>query len=159
MFGDRCSRTCGRVLRRDQQPDSRPDARPRPRTALALDPGELRIPGLAPPVALEGELLADGGILDNLPVDATRDRCSGRIVASDVSVPIDLRPAPSAEARRCSPGGRSWERLNPVGTDLPSFPGIVDILQRTALLGSVRDSPRRDGPLISTCDRRSMNSA
>ena len=99
------------------------------------------IPGLVPPVAHEGELLADGGILDNLPVQATRDRCFGRIVASDVSVPVDLRPSPNAEARPVLSGWPLlWERLNPFGSALPSFPSMVDILQRTALLGSVRDS-------------------
>ena len=99
------------------------------------------IPGLAPPVEYGGELLADGGILDNLPVATMRERCGGPVIASDVSVPIDLRPIAGAATRAVLSGWPLlWERMNPLASAPPSFPSIVEIMQRTALLGSVRDS-------------------
>ena len=99
------------------------------------------IPGLAPPVSIDGELLADGGILDNLPVSAMRERCAGKVIACDVSVPIDLRPPAGAATRPVLSGWPLlWERLKPGKSAPPSFPSIVEILERTALLGSVRDS-------------------
>ena len=99
------------------------------------------IPGLAPPFVHEGELLADGGILDNLPVAAMRDRCAGRVIASDVSVPVDLKPASHASSHAVVSGWPLlWERVNPFAAGPPSMPSIIEILQRTALVGGVRDS-------------------
>jgi len=104
------------------------------------------IPGLAPPVQYRGELLADGGLLDNLPVNAMRERCGGRVIASDVSVPIALRPPADAKPRAVLSGWPLlWERVNPFASSPASFPSILDIMQRTALLGSVRDSQAAGG--------------
>ena len=53
------------------------------------------IPGVLPPVAHDGHLLADGGVLDNLPVGQFADDPSvGVIIASDVAPPL----GPSARA-------------------------------------------------------------
>ena len=47
------------------------------------------IPGVLPPVAHEGHLLADGGVLDNLPAgEFGRDPSVGVIIASDVAPPL-----------------------------------------------------------------------
>ncbi len=44
------------------------------------------IPGVLPPVPLDGQLLVDGGILDNVPVDEMRRRNpTGRVIAIDVA--------------------------------------------------------------------------
>lgn len=43
------------------------------------------IPGIFEPVAREGRLLVDGGLLDNLPVQAARDKGSDIVIAVDVS--------------------------------------------------------------------------
>ena len=44
----------------------------------------MSIPGLAPPLPHGGRLLVDGGVLNNLPVDAMADAAEGPIVAVDV---------------------------------------------------------------------------
>jgi len=44
------------------------------------------LPGLLPPVRLDGRLLVDGGVLDNLPVGALRERSEGPVVAVSVSM-------------------------------------------------------------------------
>jgi predicted acylesterase/phospholipase RssA/CRP-like cAMP-binding protein len=44
------------------------------------------LPGIWPPVERDGELLVDGGISNNLPVDLARARCgAGTVIACDVS--------------------------------------------------------------------------
>lgn len=43
------------------------------------------VPGLLPPVFLEGEALVDGGVLNNLPIDVMDGMGLGRIIASDVT--------------------------------------------------------------------------
>src|SRR6185295_5148647 len=42
-------------------------------------------PGLFPPVPDGGNLLVDGGLFRNLPVDVMRDLCPGPVIASDVA--------------------------------------------------------------------------
>lgn len=58
------------------------------------------LPGVFPPAVVRGQLAIDGGILDNLPVDAMRRSPVGRIVAVDVTsrqdftVDYDAVPSP-----------------------------------------------------------------
>ena len=54
-------------------------------------------PGLLPPVPLDGELLVDGGVLDNLPVDVLRGLCPGPALVSDTNQDVDLEVDPSLE--------------------------------------------------------------
>jgi predicted acylesterase/phospholipase RssA/CRP-like cAMP-binding protein len=98
------------------------------------------IPGLAPPVPYHGDLLVDGGLLNNLPADIMRQRCQGLVVGVDVTAGIDLRT--SIDVRpHLSGWPQFWERLSPSRRAL-AFPNIVDILSRTALVGSMRDAAR-----------------
>lgn len=47
------------------------------------------IPGVFPPVVLDnGDLLVDGGVVNNLPADILRDRGAGRLIACDQGGPI-----------------------------------------------------------------------
>jgi NTE family protein len=55
----------------------------------------MAVPGVAPPIAYEGELLCDGGVVDNLPTDAMQALERGSIVACNVSTEGDIR-APGA---------------------------------------------------------------
>jgi NTE family protein len=64
------------------------------------------LPGVLPPVVMDGDLHVDGGLLDNLPVEPMRGSGVGRIIAVDLSV-------------------RDEERLT--GGELPS---AVDFLKR-----------------------------
>lgn len=96
------------------------------------------IPGIAPPVPYKGELLVDGGVLNNLPADLVRGRCRGSVIAVDVGAAVDLRTEPAVDAPTMS-GWRPLARaLNPFARQAP-FPNILRILSRTATLGSVRD--------------------
>ncbi len=85
------------------------------------------VPGLLPPVAIGGRLLVDGGLLDNLPAEALRQRCGGRLIASDVSVGVEFDQLPPRHM---------WPWSQP----RPRLPGIGQIMMRTAQLASVRDS-------------------
>jgi predicted acylesterase/phospholipase RssA len=77
------------------------------------------IPGMLPPTLQDGQLLVDGGLLDNLPVGALRRRLSGRIIAADVSVANEFAELADGNSR---------------------LPGIGQILMRTSQLASVKHS-------------------
>jgi NTE family protein len=97
----------------------------------------LSLPGIFPPAYADGDLLVDGGVLDNLPVEVMRDRVStGCIVAVDLSPVVEpLIAAPFAA------GLSGWrvlrDRLNPF-TGPRSVPNIADILSRSTGLSQVR---------------------
>jgi predicted acylesterase/phospholipase RssA len=57
------------------------------------------LPGVFPPTVIDGQLVIDGGILDNLPVDHMRRRPVGRVIAVDVTsrnnYEVDYKTVPS----------------------------------------------------------------
>lgn len=55
----------------------------RGRIAAAVS-ASVSLPGFAPPIASEGRLLVDGGVLDNLPVDVMAATGEGPVLAVDV---------------------------------------------------------------------------
>ncbi len=92
------------------------------------------IPGIGPPVFHDGELFIDGGLLDNLPVQAARSLGGDVIIAVDVSTDVDLSTDLAAS------GGLSgwralWQRSRPFGRR-HRIPGIREILLRTVTLSS-----------------------
>jgi predicted acylesterase/phospholipase RssA len=109
------------------------------------------IPAVLTPLFEKGELLVDGGFMDNLPVNAMRERCSGYVVACDVfpverlEVPRDLEKSPSAlsvlmdRLRRPATSpllsflGRSYAPTT------PPLPTIAEILVYTMLCGNERE--------------------
>ena len=97
-------------------------------------------PGIWPPVVdREGHLVVDGGVLDNLPVDALRSRSAGPVIAVNVS----SREALSVDASLgevTSPVDfvrRAVRRGQQAG-----FPSIVRILYRTAIVASIAEGER-----------------
>jgi NTE family protein len=97
----------------------------------------LSLPGLLPPVRLGEDLLLDGGLLNNLPIDVMRAQLgAGPIVAVDLSVDVEMR-APerwvetptgwSVFARRARSAGRG---------ERPS--GLLSTLLRAKELAAVR---------------------
>ncbi|MEA2459670.1 MAG: hypothetical protein QOC95_2642, partial [Thermoleophilaceae bacterium] len=55
----------------------------------------MALPGILPPASLDGRLLLDGGVLNNLPVDVMAASGEGPVIASDVSAryqPPAMRP-------------------------------------------------------------------
>ncbi len=92
-------------------------------------------PGLFPPQVSDGDLLVDGALLNNLPVDVMRTlNRGGRIIAVDVNQRDDLLNNTD------SLGGISgWrlliDKLNPARRI--NMPGIVQILTRSSMIGGV----------------------
>jgi NTE family protein/lysophospholipid hydrolase len=111
------------------------------------------LPGVIPPVIhevprrgkplkegednLQGELLYDGCLLDNLPMDVMREEVdNGIVIAVDVVPPEDL---PVDATKIESPSG--WRllinRLNPFAKKRIDLPSIIAIIHRAGELGSV----------------------
>ncbi|BDG02880.1 patatin-like phospholipase family protein [Anaeromyxobacter oryzae] len=93
------------------------------------------LPGVLPPVVMDGDLHVDGGLLDNLPVEPMRRSGVGRIIAVDLTVGNERRMTggelPSAFEslkRRLLSGGRA------------DSPGLGSILVRSMMLPSTQRS-------------------
>jgi predicted acylesterase/phospholipase RssA/CRP-like cAMP-binding protein len=104
----------------------------------------IAIPGVLPPVASGDDLLVDGGVLNNLPVDVLRDDSSvGTVIGVDVSPAV----GPRARADHgLSVSG--WKALRAqLGRGQSSYPGISAVLMRTMVVGSMRERAAhlRDG--------------
>ncbi len=111
-------------------------------TQMVFDQGPLSmwlatsmcVPGIAPPVVWQGELLVDGAVVNSLPTDVMQLLERGPIIASDVSTEGDLRapgmagPDPEGLLRWKGPG---------------EAPSLRDILFRTATLTSESGVQRR----------------
>lgn len=94
------------------------------------------LPGLVPPVVENGDLLYDGCLLNNLPLDLMREEIqSGVLIAVDVVPPVELDLRATGLE---SPSGWqiAWSRFNPLAKPV-RMPGIVSILQRAGTLGSI----------------------
>jgi len=89
------------------------------------------IPGIFPPLPLEGRTLVDGGLVDNLPLDLLMDRCAGPIIAVDVF--------PYGDPGFVRPSGRLAGLIRRLRTRVrgePASPPLFDILVRSTLVGS-----------------------
>lgn len=98
--------------------------------------------GLTPPIFEDGDLLVDGGLLDNLPIDLMRDLIGGgTVIAVDVSPPVEL-----ADFQDYGPGLSGWKvlfnRLNPFQPRL-RVPGIVSILHRAGSINTIFQQSRK----------------
>ena len=90
------------------------------------------VPGVLPPVAWDGDLLVDGGIVDNLPVGMLMHACArGQIIAADVSAAPQFPPSP--EDLHATGG---WTALWRRWSGAPRPPGLMDILQTSACISS-----------------------
>lgn len=95
------------------------------------------LPGVLPPVPFDGELLVDGGILDNVPVDEMRRRnTTGRVIAIDVA-PAE-GPSVTHDYGLSISGFRALlDRRRGGGP-----PAMLATLVRSSLIASVRDRDR-----------------
>ncbi len=102
------------------------------------------IPGVLPPVPLDGDLLVDGGVLDNLPSDVmAQDSCVGTIICADVSP--HSGPGADVDYGRDVAGLRALVDSARGRGRPPSMPSI---LVRTMLVAAVRDrNEKRDAGL------------
>ncbi len=89
----------------------------------------MAVPGIAPPIAYEGELLCDGGVVDNLPTDAMQALERGSIIASNVSTEGDLRATGAGLGLPDPDALLNWKGEQ-------RAPRLAEILMRTATLTS-----------------------
>lgn len=94
------------------------------------------IPGIGPPLISNGELLVDGGLMSNLPVNLMREHHTGRVIAVDVG--LRGMPAVDKDWDDSVESGWSllWRSISPFNQS-ESLPSLMSILYRTATLGSV----------------------
>lgn len=98
----------------------------------------LSIPGVLPPVVIDGQLHVDGGTFDNLPVDAAIDAGAGRVIACALqhhqraTVPYDETP----------PGWRLFVDRHITRKRRYPVPGIIATVIRGTVLAST-DRARR----------------
>ena len=90
------------------------------------------LPGILEPQLLRGEMLVDGGVLDNLPVAVARERIAGRVLAVDVSAAHALA---FAGEHYPSPWRALLARL--FGLERRHPPGLATVLLNGLLLASM----------------------
>jgi NTE family protein len=87
------------------------------------------IPGVFPPVVDGGAVHVDGGVLDNLPVDAARGFCAGKIIGVDAGSEAGVDFEKGGDR---SPSGRA------------ELPKLSDLLWQVATIGN--SAAYSDGP-------------
>jgi predicted acylesterase/phospholipase RssA len=117
---------------------SRVELHDRGDAAIAIR-ASVAIPGVLPPVPFDGDLLVDGGVLNNLPCDVMRATGTVKqLIAVDLSPPVGPR---ASEDFGLSVSG--WRDLRAqFGSGTSHYPGLVAILMRAMVAGSVRDRDR-----------------
>ena len=94
------------------------------------------LPGAGPPMFLQGNILVDGGVLDNLPCSFIFERYKGAVIAVDVSLQTDFTV--SEDFDEVPSGWRLMlNKINPFEQKI-KLPNIFQILHRTATLSSDR---------------------
>ena len=103
----------------------------------------MSLPAMVPPVLQSGDLLVDGGVLNNLPIDVMNDMyAGGKIIAVDISPKVDLA---NNESHLISTSGLRLllARLNPFRRK-NYIPSIFDIISRSMTLAAVNKSMQTD---------------
>ena len=97
------------------------------------------IPGVLPPVPFGGDLLVDGGVLNNLPCDIMRATGTvGRLIAVDLTAAVGPQVADDY-----GPSVSGWRALRShLRADRSRYPGIVAVIMRAMVAGSARDRAR-----------------
>jgi NTE family protein len=106
------------------------------------------VPGIAPPLVESGELLVDGGLLNNLPVDIIKGEGAGTVIGVDVSPDTDLRmaddyygrPGAMEVLRSLLPFGRKGKGKgsgNGSEAQPQGYPTLGNILYRATCLSSI----------------------
>lgn len=99
------------------------------------------IPGVLPPVPERGELLVDGGVLNNLPVDVMRElNPSGLVIAIDVVLPKSFF-AIEDYGLNVSGWRQLLARLVP-GVKSPQTPGLASVIMQSMMVGASHSRER-----------------
>jgi NTE family protein len=96
------------------------------------------LPGLVEPLVRGGELLVDGGLIDNLPVGVARERLTGRVIAVDVTSDLELTIQGTAYP---SPWVELLARLRRRRSEAAP-PGMLDVMMHSMLLASLAHTRR-----------------
>jgi predicted acylesterase/phospholipase RssA/CRP-like cAMP-binding protein len=102
------------------------------------------IPGVLPPVSHHGDLLVDGGVLNNMPFEPLRDDVRvGTLIAVDVS-PANGPSAPDDLGLWVSGWRELFGRLR---RSPRAYPGVANVLLRSMLTGATlhQQAALRDG--------------
>jgi len=97
------------------------------------------IPGVLPPVPYDGDLLVDGGVLNNLPAQVMRDDST-----IDTVIAVDVAPRQGPRARKDFGqfvSGFSALRSK-VGRGPSGFPSVSSVLLRSMLTGAIHNQQR-----------------
>lgn len=93
-------------------------------------------PVIFPPSIDHGELLVDGGLVNNQPGDIMKTFCGGDVIVVNVSPEKDIKVDPSM-LEMPSPWKVLWSRVNPFGRAI-NVPNIPAVMMRTIMVGSRR---------------------
>lgn len=94
----------------------------------------MSLAGLVPPLEDKGQMLLDGGYMDNLPVEEMRNLGAKHIIAVDVGSIDDTTPMDYGDS--LSGLWAVFNRWNPFSTH-PNVPNITEIQARLAYVSSV----------------------
>lgn len=93
------------------------------------------LPGIMPPVPIDGDLLVDGGVVNNVPVDVMRERLPGRTIAVNLRARVAEPVATSSFGPSLSGwrilASRMMKRHEPI-----RLPGPATMMLRAKELGS-----------------------
>jgi predicted acylesterase/phospholipase RssA len=113
---------------------SRPVIHRRGNSARAIR-ASVSIPGILPPVPEQGELLVDGGVVDNLPIEVMRDMNPfGKVIAIDVAAPTGIR-AKVDHGLSVSGWRHLFDKINPFKQADP-LPGVGSTIIQSLMVGS-----------------------
>lgn len=91
------------------------------------------IPGAFPPVPFDDDLLVDGGVTNNLPVDVMR-----RLYPTAETIAVQVAPAKGPRAKAdygLSVSG--WQAMRSKVGRGPKYPGLIAVLMRSMITGSL----------------------
>lgn len=95
------------------------------------------IPGVLPPVSRAGDLLVDGGVLNNMPIDVMRERNPyGTVIAIDVAPPRG--PEAKVDHGNAISGWSVLLKKILPWTRAPALPGLASTMLTTMVVGSSR---------------------
>ena len=101
--------------------------------ALAMR-ASMSVPGALSPVKIDGRLLVDGGVANNLPVDVARQLGADVVIAVDISTPLKKRDEISSmfsitgQLTGLLTRGNTEEQINSLGdNDILIIPDLGDI--------------------------------
>jgi predicted acylesterase/phospholipase RssA len=102
------------------------------------------IPGVFPPLPEGGDVLVDGGLVDNLPVARARARHGGAtVVAVDVGTRRDLPAGALSDSGVVAGWSVLWDRLHPLRRRREQV-NIVRVMTRLTELGAEQGADRGD---------------